>query len=115
MPTKTKKSGASGAKKSGAYGAKKKTAKSSVVKKSGTGRRKGSSVSMFGVDPPIIVDGGGSVLIYSMVDLTPTTSIPKYPFAYRIDVDIAEMDWDGKNHKSDKTKNGKDFKLELWD
>lgn len=69
----------------------------------------------FGIDPPIIVDGGGSVIIYSTTDLVKQAASGDYPYVYRIDVDVKWMDWHGQGHKKDKSKNGKDFRLELHD
>jgi hypothetical protein len=123
MPTKTNKTGARGAKKSGAYGAKKKTGTSSAAKKTGTSRRKSSSLTL-GVDPPIIVDGGGLgglisldndayVIIKSALPLVAQGADGDYPYVYRIDVDIKWMNWQGAGHKKDKSKDGKKFTLEL--
>jgi hypothetical protein len=119
MPTRSKKSGTSGTKKTG-----KSPAARKIARYEG---RKNSSALEFGIDPPIIIDGGGLgsiisspgttdgayVILRSAVELESIAGDKDYPYAYRIDVDIKWMDWHGLGHKKDKSKNGKVFKLEL--
>lgn len=100
MPTRSSKGGAKSP-------AAKKTSKKKI-------KRDAPPAPTAGSDPPIIVDGG-SVTISSMFPFNPTTSPhPGYPYAYRIDVDIDSMDWNGQNNKKDKTRGGKDFNLKLY-
>ncbi|MFL6227951.1 MAG: hypothetical protein ACJ741_04130 [Pyrinomonadaceae bacterium] len=122
MPTRAKKAGKAGAKKAGKVGAKK-TAKSPAAAKTARYKgKKGGGAATFVIDPPIIIDGGGLtslvrseyVLIRSAVPLVPQDGIGDYRYVYRLDVDIKWMDWHGLGHKKDKSKDGKDFRLELY-
>lgn len=69
-----------------------------------------------GVDPPIIVSGGGSVTIYSQY-LFDMTNKPgdTYPYVYYSkDAFIGKMKMEGKGgDKDDDSDNGK-FKIELY-
>jgi hypothetical protein len=100
----------------------KKPVKPSAARKSakGTAKRAGSLAlpppppPALDLDPPIIIQGGGSVTIYSPYPLEEQGGAPPYPYVYHIsNVDIAEMKWQGKSNQSDKSKNGKDFRIEL--
>ena len=113
MPTRSKKAGPSGAKK---------TIKAAAARKPTKYKRKKSGKPEdFGIDPPIIIDGGGLnnlvedepyVMIRSASPLTDQGKDGDY-YLYRVDADIKWMDWHGAGHKKDKSKNGKDFSLEL--
>jgi hypothetical protein len=79
-------------------------------------KKGGNPTPTVGVDPPIIVDGGGSVTIYSQYpfDLTIKPG-DKYPYVlYSREAMVGKMKMHGKGgDKDDDSDNGK-FKIELY-
>jgi hypothetical protein len=69
-----------------------------------------------GADPPIIVDGGGSVTIRSqyLFDLTSTPGAT-YPYVYYSrDASIGKMKMKGKGTEKNDDSDGGKFKIELY-
>ncbi|HEX8162279.1 MAG TPA: hypothetical protein VF538_10430 [Pyrinomonadaceae bacterium] len=83
----------------------------------GTVKRAASvSPTPMGVDPPIIIQGGGSVTIYSQYPFELTNKPgDKHPYVYYSeDASIASMEMQGKGgNKKDDSDHGK-FRIELY-
>jgi hypothetical protein len=95
-----------------------KTSKSSAPQMTAKGKtKKGTNPKpTAGADPPIIVDGGGSVTIYSqyLFDLTSTPGAT-YPYVYYSkDASIGKMKMKGKGTEKDDDSDGGKFRIELY-